>query len=80
MLIGCSSSIYLYIWVCIYRYFYSFWNLRFIRLPWSKGNQEEDGSWKTQLIVIAVHVVLICLPLRWLSLSSVEGNNGAAIG
>lgn len=32
-----------------FRCFYRVWNIRFVYIPWSEGNQEEDGNWQIQL-------------------------------
>lgn len=34
----------------VFRYFYSIGDPRFFRIPWSEGNQEEDGDRKVQLM------------------------------
>lgn len=34
-----------------FRRFYRVWNIRFVYIPWSEGNQEEDGNWQIQLNV-----------------------------
>nr|QDF43971.1 hypothetical protein [Aquilaria malaccensis] len=37
-----------YLIVCI-RCFHCFWDIRFIHIPWTKGDQEKNGTWKIQL-------------------------------
>ncbi|KAK9286241.1 hypothetical protein L1049_014627 [Liquidambar formosana] len=34
-----------------WRYFHSCGNFGFIHIPWSKGDQKENGNWKIQLII-----------------------------
>ena len=47
------------------RCFHSSWNHWFFHLPWPTGTQEEDGTWKVQVIWSLLKFWQLLLPWDW---------------